>query len=88
MGDFYVCEDNVEFYCDFFGEIFWEVDVLVFVGDLMDFGKLKEVEFFVQDLKVCLIFVVGVFGNYDYECGVQEEVLQILCDVGMKLFDG
>ena len=87
IGDLHVMEDSVAPYRELFAEIAREADVLALCGDLTNFGKTSEAEILAEDIRACSIPVVGVLGNHDYECGVQDQVCAILHEAGMKVLD-
>ena len=87
IGDLHVMEDSVAPYRELFAEIAREADVLALCGDLTNFGKTTEAEILAEDIRACSIPVVGVLGNHDYECGVQDQVCAILHEAGMKVLD-
>jgi len=87
IGDLHVMEDSVAPYRELFAEIAREADVLALCGDLTNFGKTTEAEILAEDIRACSIPVVGVLGNHDYECGVQDQVCTILHEAGMKVLD-
>jgi Icc-related predicted phosphoesterase len=64
------------------------VDVLLFAGDLTDYGLPEEAHVLAQELSGVKVPLVGVLGNHDYESGKEEEVRRILTDAGMKMLDG
>jgi Icc-related predicted phosphoesterase len=87
IGDLHVMEDSVAPYRELFTEMSNNADVLVLCGDLTNFGKVAEAEILAEDIRVCSVPVIGVLGNHDYECGVQDEVCRILHEGGMKVLD-
>jgi uncharacterized protein len=88
IGDLHVRDDEPPSWRALFEEISRVADVLVLAGDLTDLGKPKEAELLAEELRGCLIPVVGVLGNHDYECEAAEEVATILRNGGMKVLDG
>ena len=88
IGDLHVKEDHTAPYRELFGEISREADVLVIAGDLTDLGKPREAEVLAEDLRACSIPVIAVLGNHDYECGCEQEVMNILRQAGVRLLDG
>jgi len=86
-GDLHVMEDSVAPYRELFTEMSNASDVLVLCGDLTNFGKVREAEILAEDIRACSVPVVGVLGNHDYECGIQDQVTQILHDAGMIVLD-
>ena len=72
-----------------FAEISDSADVLVFAGDLTDFGLAEEARVLAKDLTSALkIPAVGVLGNHDYEAGEEKELSKILTDAGLRILDG
>jgi Icc-related predicted phosphoesterase len=84
-GDLHVMEDSVAPYRELFTEMSNNADVLVLCGDLTNFGKVREAEILAEDIRACSVPVLGVLGNHDYECGVEDQVSAILHDAGMKI---
>ena len=62
-----------------------DADVLCLCGDLTNFGKTREVEILLEDMRACRIPMVGVLGNHEHECGQPEHVTKLLCDAGMVI---
>jgi Icc-related predicted phosphoesterase len=87
IGDLHVMEDSVAPYRELFTEISSAADVLVLCGDLTNFGKEQEAEILAEDIRSCIIPVLGVLGNHDYECGQPERVAEILHEAGMTVLD-
>jgi Icc-related predicted phosphoesterase len=83
IGDLHVMEDSVAPYRELFTEMSNNADVLVLCGDLTNFGKAREAEILAEDIRSCSVPVLGVLGNHDYECGIQDQVSQILHEAGM-----
>lgn len=71
-----------------FGEIAAEADVLLLAGDLTDYGLAEEARILAKDLAQVKIPVVAVLGNHDFESDEQDQVEQILTDVGVHMLDG
>jgi Icc-related predicted phosphoesterase len=72
-----------------FAQITDAADILLFCGDMTDYGLPEEARVLGKDLTAYVkIPIVGVLGNHDYESGKQEEVRQILEDAGMVVLDG
>jgi Icc-related predicted phosphoesterase len=84
-GDLHVMEDSVAPYRDLFTEMSNNADVLVLCGDLTNFGKVREAEILAEDIRACSVPVIGVLGNHDYECGIEDQVSAILHEAGMKI---
>ena len=89
VGDLHVGEDDRQPYREMFAEISERADALALCGDLTNYGKLKEVGILCDDLSTaCRVPVVGVLGNHDYECGQQDEVMNLLHQAGVRFLDG
>lgn len=70
-------------------EITESADVLVFAGDLTDFGLAEEARILAKDITSSLkIPAVGVLGNHDFEAGEEKEIARILTDAGVRMLDG
>jgi Icc-related predicted phosphoesterase len=64
-------------------------DVLLICGDLTDYGLTEEARILAKDVASYLrVPVVAVLGNHDFEAGKQEEIAQVMHDVGVSLLDG
>lgn len=88
VGDLHVGEGQERPYRDLFSRIHRDADVLCLCGDLVNFGKTREVEVLLEDLRDCRIPMVGVLGNHEYECGQPEVVRDMLCEAGVRMLDG
>ena len=75
-------------YRELFDRVHEDADVLVLCGDLTNFGKTREVEILLEDIRSCKIPMVGVLGNHEHECGQPDEVTRMLCDAGVKMLTG
>ena len=73
---------------ELFDRVHEDADVLVLCGDLTNFGKTREVEILLEDIRSCKIPMVGVLGNHEHECGQPDEVTRMLCDAGVKMLTG
>src|SRR5512140_526197 len=71
-----------------FSQIAESADVLMFSGDLTDYGLAEEARILAKDLAPVKIPMVGVLGNHDFESNQEREIAQILTDVGVHMLDG
>lgn len=85
VGDLHVSETQSGPHRDLFASVHEAADVLVLCGDLTNFGKTREVEVLLEDLRGCQVPIVGVLGNHEHECGQPEEVERLLSEAGVKL---
>jgi Icc-related predicted phosphoesterase len=85
VGDLHVGEASDKPYRDLFEQVHQDADVLCLCGDMVNFGKTREVEILIEDLKLCQIPMVGVMGNHEHECGQPEHVLDMLCEAGVQM---
>lgn len=85
VGDLHVNEAAQHPYRDLFEQVGDEADVLCLCGDLVNFGKTREVEILLEDVKTCAIPIVGVMGNHEHECGQPEVVQSLLEDAGVQM---
>ena len=88
VGDLHVGESQERPHRALFEQVHEDADVLCLCGDLVNFGKTREVEILIEDLRACRIPMVGVMGNHEYECGQPETVRDMLCEAGVKMLDG
>ena len=88
IGDLHVSEDGNPHLRELFAEVSSTADVLVLCGDLTDTGRTAEAELLRDELRLCKVPVVAVFGNHDYECGHIEEVRTILKQPNVHILDG
>jgi Icc-related predicted phosphoesterase len=66
-----------------------EADVLLFCGDLTDYGLVEEAKILAKDITAFLrIPSIGVLGNHDFESGKAEDVVKIIADAGVTMLDG
>jgi Icc-related predicted phosphoesterase len=71
-----------------FARVAETADVLLLAGDLTDYGLPDEARVLARELTAVHIPVAAVLGNHDVESGRQDEVCQILSDVGVTVLDG
>ncbi|HEV2081373.1 MAG TPA: metallophosphoesterase [Brevundimonas sp.] len=88
VGDLHVGENHDRPHRELFERVHEDADVLCLAGDLTNFGKTREVEILLEDLRACRIPMVGVLGNHEHECGQPDHVRALLCDAGVKVLDG
>lgn len=66
-----------------------EADVLLFCGDLTDYGLVEEAKILAKDITSFLrIPSIGVLGNHDFESGKADEVVKIIAGAGVTMLDG
>jgi Icc-related predicted phosphoesterase len=88
VGDLHVGEAHDRPHRDLFERVHEDADVLCLCGDLTNFGKTREVEILLEDIRSCKIPMVGVLGNHEHECGQPEHVTQLLTDAGVRMLTG
>ena len=88
VGDLHVGESHDRPHRELFDRVHEDADVLCLCGDLTNFGKVREVEILLEDLRACQIPMVGVLGNHEHECGRPDEVTDMLCEAGVKMLTG
>jgi Icc-related predicted phosphoesterase len=72
-----------------FGKATEAADVLLFCGDLTDYGTVEEAKILAKEITSSLrIPAIGVLGNHDFESGKQDEVVKIMTDAGVTMLDG
>jgi len=73
-----------------FARIAEDADVILFPGDLTDYGLPEEARVLAHELKeVRGIPMIGVLGNHDFHSEQQDEVKSILlAETGMRILDG
>lgn len=88
VGDLHVGEADARPHRALFERVHEDADVLCLCGDLVNFGKTREVEILLEDLRACRIPMVGVLGNHEHECGQPDEVARMLTDAGVRILNG
>jgi Icc-related predicted phosphoesterase len=74
---------------DAFAEISRSADMLLFCGDLTDYGLPEEAEQLVADIRATVrIPMIAVLGNHDFESGQEELVAKVLDDAGVNMLNG
>ncbi len=74
---------------DAFAEISGSADMLLFCGDLTDYGLPEEAEQLVADIRATVrIPMVAVLGNHDFESGQAELLCKVLDDAGVNVLNG
>jgi Icc-related predicted phosphoesterase len=76
-------------YQPLFAQLTEAADIVVFAGDLTDFGLAEEARALAKEMAGALkIPAVAVLGNHDFESGQQDDIRSILKDVGVVTLDG
>lgn len=88
VGDLHVRESDRGKWKDYFDAVCTQADILVLAGDLTDTGDEDEAALLVEELKGCVMSVVGVLGNHDHEKGRQKLIKEILQEGGIEILDG
>jgi Icc-related predicted phosphoesterase len=89
IGDLHVSRHAQGTFQPLLAQISANADVLVICGDFTDYGLPDEARVLARELTAAVkIPVVAVLGNHDYEAGSQQEIRQILGDIGVKILDG
>jgi len=89
IGDVHVSKNSQGQFQQLFAQIGTSADVLVLCGDFTDYGLPDEARILARELSSAVkIPVIAVLGNHDYESGKQDEIRQILIDVGVTVLDG
>jgi Icc-related predicted phosphoesterase len=89
LGDLHCTRNSQGAFQRLFEHISESANVLILCGDLTDYGLPDEAHVLAKEITSAVkIPTVAVLGNHDYESGKQEELKQILCDVGVTILDG
>jgi Icc-related predicted phosphoesterase len=88
LADIHYSKNSAGSMAPLFAEIVDAADVLVLCGDLTDYGLADEARVLAKDLASVKIPVVSVLGNHDFEADEQQEIAQVLGDVGVHMLDG
>ena len=71
-----------------FARVTEEADLLLLAGDLTDYGQPEEARILARELAALHVPAAAVLGNHDFESGREQEIRQILADVGVTVLDG
>ena len=71
-----------------FAKISEAADMVLFPGDLTDYGLPEEAQVLAKELTALHIPAAAVLGNHDFESDKAAEVSQILRDAGLTVLDG
>ena len=72
-----------------FAEISRAADLLLFCGDLTDYGLPEEAQELVADIRAAVrIPMLAVLGNHDFESGQSELVCKVLDEAGVNVLNG
>ncbi len=89
IGDVHCAKTDATAMQSLFAPVNDIADILVLAGDLTDYGLPEEAQILAKALTALVrIPIVAVLGNHDFEAGRQNEISQILGDVGVHLLDG
>lgn len=89
IGDLHCPRTSSEVLRELFHDLAAEADVLLLCGDLTDYGKPDEARLLVEQLNHAKpLPVLAVLGNHEFECGKQDELVEILSGGGVTVLDG
>jgi Icc-related predicted phosphoesterase len=88
IGDLHCKRSSAGALQPLFTSISEAADLVVIAGDLTDYGLPEEARVLGREFAALRIPAVAVLGNHDFESGHQDEVRQILSDVGVTVLDG
>src|SRR3954471_23721929 len=88
VADIHVKESDKGKWVNCFKEASKQADVLLICGDLTDTGDEVEAQVLIEELKACIIPVVAVLGNHDYEKGRHKLIRQILQNANVHVLNG
>ncbi len=73
-----------------FRQVAEAADVLLMCGDLTDFGLVEEARVLAAEMETISgkIPILSVFGNHDFQSGMEREISRILTDAGVIMLDG
>ena len=71
-----------------FAKISEAADMVLFPGDLTDYGLPEEARVLVKELASVRLPIAAVLGNHDFESDKQDEIRHILTDAGVAVLDG
>lgn len=63
-------------------------DLLLIAGDLTQAGTLEEASALVSDLREVRIPIATVLGNHDFHSDLQEEIADLLREIGVTVLEG
>lgn len=64
-------------------------DIVALCGDLTDYGLREEAEILATDLEAYVhVPILAVLGNHDFESGAEDDVQEVMREVGVTLLDG
>jgi Icc-related predicted phosphoesterase len=89
VGDLHCRKEAQGAFQPLFARMAEAADVVVFCGDLTDYGLADEARVLAREVTTALKMpVLAVFGNHDYESGQADQVAAILTDAGVRVLDG
>ncbi|GAA5042997.1 Icc-related predicted phosphoesterase [Thermocatellispora tengchongensis] len=87
VGDIHLGEDLRGKYRAQVAGIEHRADVFLIAGDLTRHGTVKEGRLVAEEFRDLQIPVVAVLGNHDYHSDAEEEIADLLRDVGITVLD-
>lgn len=88
LGDTHITETSKESLQTILEGINNEADILLLCGDLTNLGQPFEVDILIDELSLCNIPILAVFGNHDYESDLQDELHKKLLDKNILVLEG
>ena len=88
LADLHCTKTSQGAFQSLFAQIAAAADVLLFAGDLTDYGLPEEAQVLAKELTALKVPVAAVLGNHDMESGKGDEVRKIAADAGVTVLDG
>ncbi len=88
LGDIHITETSRGTLEPILRKINAEADMLLICGDLTNLGLPAEIDILTQELSICQIPILAVFGNHDYENDLQDELRSKLLEKNILVMEG
>lgn len=88
VGDLHCTKTSQGLFQPLFARMAESAEVLILAGDLTDYGLPEEARVLAKELAAVRMPMAAVLGNHDFESDKQDEIRQILVDVGVSVLDG
>src|SRR3954464_4517920 len=88
VGDLHCTKTSQGMFQPLFARVAECAEVMLLAGDLTDYGLPEEARVLARELMPLRLPTVAILGNHDVESDKQNDVRQILTDVGVVMLDG
>jgi Icc-related predicted phosphoesterase len=88
VGDLHVGDDSRGRWAPYLRNLAREADLFLLAGDLTKAGGVEEAAILVEELRAASVPTIAVLGNHDYHSDAEEQIVQLLREIGVQVLEG